>query len=236
MTQIKPNVAQPDELYKKYYGTQDEYLLNEKLYEFPLKESEYTKNENTHILTNYNYSKITNHSGTTRIRCNLDINFDQDCYHFINNLHLRIYNPEKKPLRDIIESIFLEIGGSKINSLDNLETMLSNYTHLNLVEPTVQVDDFLHVYLPFVNKQSPVYCQGGYHNISFVITFSTIKPQFRLYGDAYTLNDESTLIQINKSSGKEQYGPIKNEIRSPSYKKVLSPVWENISFMSQYTC
>jgi hypothetical protein len=216
----------PSELYEKYFGPQDEYFLNEKLYEFPLKESEYTRKENTHILTNYNY-------GTSVTTCYLDLNCDQDRYHFINNLHLRIYNPEKKPLRDIIKSIYLEIGGTRINSLDNLETMLSNYTHLNLVEPTRQVDDFLHVYLPFINKQTLVYCQGSYQNIRFCMKSETKIPQFRLYGDAYTLKDESTLIRIDKSSGKEQYGPIKN---SPSYKKILSPVWENISFMSQYTC
>jgi hypothetical protein len=222
----------PSELYEKYYGPQDDYFLNEKLYEFPLKESEYTKKENTHISTNYNY-------GTSGMKCNLDIDCDQDLYHFINNLRLRIYNPEKKPLRDIIESISLEIGGTRINSLDNLETMLSNYTHLNLVEPTRQVDDFLHVYLPFVNKQTLVYCQGGYHDIRFVLTFATRKPQFRLYGDAYTLKDESTLIQINKNSGEPTPHPyiIKPIIKtSPSYNRILSPVWKNISFMSQYAC
>jgi hypothetical protein len=208
------------ELYEKYFGPQDQYFSNEKFYEFPLKESEYTKKENTHISTNYR---------TSGMKCYLDIDCDQERYHFINNVHLRIYNPEKKPLCDIIESISLEIGGSGINSLYDLETMLSNYTHLNLVEPTRQVDDFLHVYLPFVNKQTLVYCQGGYHNIRFVMTFEIKRPQFRLYADAYTLKDESTLVKIYKSPGE----PTKT---SPSYIKLLSPVWENISFMSQYVC
>jgi hypothetical protein len=243
-----PNVKiTPSELYNKFFANQDQLLLNEKLYEFPLKESEYTKKENTHILTNYSPRQTIRHPPNLRQlvddeKCNIDIDCDQDRYHFINNLHLRIYNPEKKPLRDIIKSMYLDIGGSKISELCDLETMLSNYTHLNLVEPTVQVDNFLHVYLPFVNKQTLMYCQGGNHNIRFVLTFAGPKPQFRLYGDAYTLKN-NTLIKIVKRPGCQNG----MQLTPPSYNKIFqppigdnqplgygSPTWENILFMSQY--
>jgi hypothetical protein len=165
----------PSELYEKYFGPQDEYFLNEKLFEFPLKESEYTKKENTHISTDNTYIPTFDYNL-------IEIDRTQSRYHFINNVHFRIYNPEKKPLRSIISRIDLEIGGSIVNSLPNLETMLSNYTHLNLVEPTVQVDDFLHVYLPFIHKQTLLFCQGGYSTIKFRMYFNPCEknPTFRV--------------------------------------------------------
>jgi hypothetical protein len=184
-----------EKFHEKYFGAQDQSFLDDPtIFDFPLKKNDFTKKENTHVLTTWNCgSRSGGDNGY------LLVDFDQDNYHFINNLYLKIYNPYKSPLRDIIKDINLEIGGTSFGNIhEDVEIMLSNYSYLNLVKPTVQVDNFLYVYLPFINKHSVLFCKGGHQDVKLKITFLgySDKRKFRLYADSYTLNDDYKLTDI----------------------------------------
>ena len=101
---------------------------------------------------------------------------------YITFLYLKIYNPQNKSLDKLIEQIEVEVGGSIVQCLDNLDFTYANLQELKLVKETRRENDYTIVNVPYFNLLWAKYSnQNVYINVTWKSNMEVC--DHSLYGD-----------------------------------------------------